>query len=133
MQLDAVEQVGLQGAQVEHAFTLAYSIWNRTPEQIAAVAQYLKSAGAQVWSSCAVTFSILLNGGDLVGLWLHSRKCTVLEPFQKNYRLIIGCHSSVRVARAQCSYRILARMPRRPYVSLGHTRPGSNSREQKSM
>jgi hypothetical protein len=48
VQLDAVERVGLKGSQVEHAFTLAWNIWTRTPEQIAAVAQYLRNVGAKV-------------------------------------------------------------------------------------
>jgi hypothetical protein len=47
VQLDAVEQVGLKGAQVEHAFTLAWNLWSRNPEQIQAVAEYLRKAGAK--------------------------------------------------------------------------------------
>ena len=47
MQLDAIEDVGLKGAQVEHSFTLAWNLWSRTPEQVYAVADYLRSQGVE--------------------------------------------------------------------------------------
>ena len=39
--------MGLKGAQVEHSFTLAWNLWSRTPEQVYAVADYLRSQGVE--------------------------------------------------------------------------------------
>lgn len=47
MQLDAIEGIGLKGAQVEHAFTLAWNLWGRQPGQVQAVADYLRSVGVE--------------------------------------------------------------------------------------
>ena len=47
MQLDALEEAGLLGAQVEHACTIAWGILNRSPEQIKAVVEYIKKQGAE--------------------------------------------------------------------------------------
>ena len=45
MQLDAIEAAGLQGASAEHACTIAWGALNRTPDQISAVVDYLRSRG----------------------------------------------------------------------------------------
>lgn len=47
MQLDAIEGIGLKGAQVEHAFTLAWNLWGRQPDQVQAVADYLRAVGVE--------------------------------------------------------------------------------------
>jgi hypothetical protein len=45
VQVDALEQIGLKGAQIEHVCTIAWGILNRKPEQLHAVADFVRKCG----------------------------------------------------------------------------------------
>jgi hypothetical protein len=44
-QIDALEKAGMSSGEIQHACTVSYSTLNRMPDQIAAVADYVKSRG----------------------------------------------------------------------------------------
>jgi hypothetical protein len=97
VQVDALEQIGLKGAQIEHVCTIAWGILNRKPEQLLAVADFVKTCGVSNVSNVLFHNPKLLEydpDGDEMKKGHRARARIMVKREGGNEKLLVSFYSA---------------------------------------